>query len=628
VTISEGVISIPGGMFGGCSGLTSVTIPSSVTSIVSSAFSGCSGLTSIVVDAANPEFSSVDGVLFNKSTSLLIMCPAAVSGAYAIPNGVTSIGSAAFSACLGLTGVTIPSSVTIIGVRAFIGCGGLKDVFFMGDAPIMRANITGSVAIDLTIYYLDGKSGFTSPTWLGFKSVINPLPFPMVTTQMPSGISAQSAILNGTVNPNGFATTARFEWGLNASYGNMASIALSPSNGTTAQAISMILSGLWPGQTYHCRLTAASNIGLGEGTDMTFTTTVPSIPTLGELIAPKLEISSGNLNCTVQPSVVGRSYQLQSSDTMTSGTWQSLGPEWLGDGRKLVISTPHLPAVPRRFFRLALGGASPVPEGFALITSGAFEMGGGYNPVHSVQVSAFYIAKHEVTKALWDDVRAWGVSHSYMDLPVGTGKAANHPVTWVSWYMAIKWCNARSQKEGLTPCYTVSGATYKTGDSDAVVCNWSANGYRLPTEAEWEKAARGGMSGKRFPWGDTISHSQANYFSSDFYSFDVSPTRDNHPSSTANGQPYTLPVGSFAPNGYGVYDMAGNMCEWCWDRYAEYSATSQIDPHGASSGSYRVYRGGDWDSFAWKNDAASREYHFPYTSSPNRCFRLARNLVP
>lgn len=153
---------------------------------------------------------------------------------------------------------------------------------------------------------------------------------------------------------------------------------------------------------------------------------------------------------------------------------------------------------------------------FALIPEGSFTMGDHLDgdkgaPEHEVNVSAFYVARHEVTKALWDEVKVWGASHGYTDLSEGEGRALEHPVVVINWYDMVKWCNAKSEKEKLTPCFTVTGAIYKTGESDDVVCNLAANGYRLPNEAEWEKAARGGLKGKRFPWGDAISHSEANF---------------------------------------------------------------------------------------------------------------------
>ena len=229
------------------------------------------------------------------------------------------------------------------------------------------------------------------------------------------------------------------------------------------------------------------------------------------------------------------------------------------------------------------------PEGMTWIPGGNFSMGDSKSegesderPAHSVSVDGFYMDQTEVTKAQWDAVYTWAVTNGYSFDHAGSGKAPDHPVHTVSWFDVVKWCNARSEMEGRTPCYTVSGNPYKTGQS-APDCNFEANGYRLPTEAEWEYAARGGLHGKRFPWGDTIAHSQANYVSSSSYPYDISTTRDNHPSYDDGGTPYTSPVGSVSANGYGLYDMAGNVWEWCWD------------PSGSTT---RGLRGGGWDGGA------------------------------
>jgi formylglycine-generating enzyme len=275
------------------------------------------------------------------------------------------------------------------------------------------------------------------------------------------------------------------------------------------------------------------------------------------------------------------------------------------------------------------------PAGFSLIPGGSFTMGRTSGdtdtnaPPMTLHVSSFYIGKFEVTKSLWDEVRAWGVANGYVDLAVGGGKDTNHPVQSVTWWDVVKWCNARSEKEGLNPCYWVNGTAMKTGSMEPTV-NWMANGYRLPTEAEWEKAARGGISGRRFPWGtDTISHSQANYRSSSSYSYDLSGAlNDYHPMYSTGSLPFTAPVGSFGVNGYGLHDMAGNVREWCWNFYSETYEVPFMDPKGPEAGSARVIRGGCWCNVPSYCRAGYRNFREPAISGTYIGFRLARGAFP
>jgi formylglycine-generating enzyme required for sulfatase activity len=287
---------------------------------------------------------------------------------------------------------------------------------------------------------------------------------------------------------------------------------------------------------------------------------------------------------------------------------------WLAGGRSGLAQTTNL---------------THAPKGMALIPAGAFTMGDVLDgdkdarPVE-VTVSAFYMDTNLVSYSHWNSVYIWATNHGYAFANAGQAKAANHPVQRVNWYDSVKWSNARSQQAGLTPVYyTDAGLTqvYTKWETTPYV-NWAANGYRLPTEAEWEKAARGGLNGRRFPWGNTISQSQANYNSVGKHTYDLGPTGYNVSFATGES-PYTSPVGSFGPNGYGLYDMAGNVFQWCGDWYGTPYAGG-IDPSGPASGDVRVLRGGSWYSLAFLSRCSVRgsinpSYYFVYVGF--RCVR-------
>jgi len=278
--------------------------------------------------------------------------------------------------------------------------------------------------------------------------------------------------------------------------------------------------------------------------------------------------------------------------------------------------------------------SGPVPPGMVLIPAGEFQMGDSFDesgvfsgelPVHMVTVDSFYMGKYEITNQQYCDYLSSalaqglitvtegvvyqagsGTDYSYCDTSTSSSNSRiaysgsvfsvrtkggrsmmNDPMVLVSWYGSVAYCNWRSQQEGYVSCYDLSTWT----------CDFMKRGYRLATEAEWEYAARGGLAGKRFPWGDTITHSQANYFSVSDHSYDVSSTRGFHPAWDDGVFPYTSPVGSFEANGYGLYNMAGNVWEWCNNWYGSYSSDSQANPTGPASGLTRIFRGGGWSSY-------------------------------
>jgi formylglycine-generating enzyme required for sulfatase activity len=327
----------------------------------------------------------------------------------------------------------------------------------------------------------------------------------------------------------------------------------------------------------------------------------------------------------------GQTVVVEACTNLANPIWSPVKTNTLSDGSSY-FSDPQWTNYIRRFYRVVgFATNSAPPVGMVLIPAGSFTMGncmspseGGSDelPLHTVYVSGFYMDRYEVTKALWDEVYQWAITHGYTFDYAGSGKASTHPVQSIDWYDCVKWCNARSEKEGRVPAYYNSAAQttpYRTGQINVQTSwvNWNS-GYRLPTEAEWEKAARGGASGHRFPWSDvdTIDWSRANYYSLwsggvPFYPYDVNSTSGGNPAGGSGGWPYTSPVGSFAANGYGLYDMAGNVWEWCWDWYGAYSSGSQSDPRGPTSSSSRVGRGGGLARYAMYCRSAIRSLSDP-----------------
>jgi formylglycine-generating enzyme required for sulfatase activity len=201
----------------------------------------------------------------------------------------------------------------------------------------------------------------------------------------------------------------------------------------------------------------------------------------------------------------------------------------------------------------------------ALLPAGGFVMGDDTGdddekPAHKVQVSGFHMDTREVTQQAYE---------SLMEKNPSKSKGSNQPVEQVDWYHAALYCNIRSLKEGLKPCY----------DPKTLACDFTANGYRLPTEAEWEYACRAGTQSRFSCGNDPAKLKSCAWFK-------------------ANASQTPHPVGQKTPNPWGLFDMHGNVAEWCQDIYGEsyYQSKEGTDPRGPATGSKRVLRGGSWRS--------------------------------
>ena len=230
------------------------------------------------------------------------------------------------------------------------------------------------------------------------------------------------------------------------------------------------------------------------------------------------------------------------------------------------------------------------------------------NPIHSVTLSSFYLSRHEVTfneyDAFCDDTNR--------DKPDDEGWGrGTRPVINISWHDAVAYCNWRSRLEGKAEVYTIRG--------EQVTANWQADGYRLPTESEWEYAAR--SEGTNQTWAGTNSEKDL-YRYGNFCDKNCSfrwKKKDQN-----DQYPNTAPVGSFLPNDQGLFDMSGNVYEWCWDWKGAYSGSAQTNPRGSDEGSYRVLRGGSWYNVPAYLRCSNRNFGSPGDRSRSFGFRLSR----